>query len=38
MRDISCAGIAVKNPTGAAFVAAPVSLAWVSVGAQPVVT
>lgn len=38
MRDISCAGIAVKNPTGAAILAAPVSFAWVSVGVQPVVT
>ena len=37
MRDISCAGIAVNNPTGAAFVAAPV-IFWISALVQPVVT
>ena len=38
MRDISCAGIAVKNPTGAAFVAAPVIFFLISALNQPVVT
>ena len=32
MRDISCAGIAVKNPTGAAFVAAPVIFSDIRLG------